>query len=72
MCLERRLSGGQFHLARPAFPVWFVAIGNKLKNCLPSHQSWQQCWQLILRKKTEERNLKNLSPLCLDSGERGS
>ena len=35
MCLELRLSGGQFHLARPAFPVWFVAIGNKLGEVSP-------------------------------------
>lgn len=64
-CFQRR-SGGQFHLARPAFPVWFVAIGNKLEKSLPSHPSWQQCWQLILRKKKKgkKKTLKDFFPLC--------
>lgn len=64
-----RLSGGQFHLARP-FPVWFVAMGNKLINISPSHSSWQQCWQLILRKRRGKKPLKNLYPLCLNFGEK--
>lgn len=40
-CSVQALPGCQFYLARPAFPVWFVAISNKLQKCLPSHPSWQ-------------------------------
>lgn len=66
-----RLSGGQFHLARPAFPVLFVAMGNKLDKYLPSHSSWQQCWQLILRKKKGKKKPSRIfTPLCLNFGEK--
>lgn len=57
-------------MARPAFPVWFVAMGNKLDKYLPSHPSWQQCWQLILRKKKGGKPSRTFSPLCLDFGEK--
>lgn len=60
MCLELRLAGGQFHLARPAFPVWFVAIGNKLTKHLHCHPSWQPCGQFILRKKKGKKKKKPL------------
>lgn len=63
MCLELRLAGGQFHLARPAFPVWFVAIGNKLAKYLHCHPSWQPCGQFILRKKGKKKKPSRIFPL---------
>ena len=73
MCLELRLSGGQFHLARPAFPVWFVAIGNKLGEVSPLPPILAAVLAAYFKEEEgKKKTLENLSPLCLDFGEKVS
>lgn len=70
------LFGCQFHLARPAFPVWFVANSNKIEKYLPSTHLGSNIASILRKKKwgkQENKEPENLFPFyAMSSGEKMS